>query len=328
MIAVVIPFYQHQPGLLRQALLSVAAQDRVRPAEILVVDDGSPISAEQELADLPSWLAAMVRILDQPNRGAGAARNRALDAVSPGVKVVAFLDSDDAWSENHLANIKAAYEAGAAFYFADHQRAEDPETRFVQCDYRPDGPAVSQASGVEWCKPDQLMQAIIRRSPVGTSTVAISREAIGEQRFPTGFRAAGEDSIFWLGVLNARPRVVCSMGCEAIYGRGVSIFNHRSWGDERVLRTILDEMRAQLFFRAHFAADDKTAAMIDERCSSLDVGYWRAMIACARRGRWQGMAPSALYVTRRPQALLRLPQAVVQVLCRRTPGQLPGAIAQ
>lgn len=321
MIAVIIPFYQDQPGLLHRALSSIAAQRSEPPLQILVADDGSPTPPEPELTGLPSWLCDRIAILRQSNRGPAAARNLALDAVSPEVELVAFLDSDDAWREDHLANLRMAIEVGADFYFADHRREDDPESRFVQCGFGADGPPISSACDIMWCGAGSLMREIIRRSPVGTSTVGIRRDRIGARRFPVDFRAAGEDSIFWLDILKTGPGVACGLGCEAAYGRGVSIFNHRSWGDARAVRTTLDEMRAQQFLRMHFCADAAVRTMIDARCRSLDGLLWRALMACARRGRRDGLAPSARYLCNRPQALLRLPAALLQAMGLQIPAQ-------
>lgn len=315
MIAVIIPFYQQQQGLLNRALTSIAQQQGTDALQILVADDGSPVAPEPELEGLPSSLTRQVQILRQPNGGPAAARNRALDAVSPQTEMVAFLDSDDVWDSAHLANIDAARRAGAGFYFADHWRQEDPMTRFAQCAYAPDGqPIATDRGDIAWCDPVQLMHAIVRRSPVGTSTVAIRRDRIGGRRFRTDFRAAGEDSLFWLAVLGMRPRVACSTHCEAVYGRGVSIFNHRSWGDARSLRTTLDEMRAQQAFRAVFPSDPVAAALIEDRCRDLDLTFWRALLACVRRGCWQGAGPSTLYIKGRPRSFLRFPRALLQAV--------------
>jgi succinoglycan biosynthesis protein ExoW len=50
MICVVIPYFQRQSGVLRKALLSVAAQQGcTHQVQVLVVDDASPVPAEGEL---------------------------------------------------------------------------------------------------------------------------------------------------------------------------------------------------------------------------------------------------------------------------------------
>jgi succinoglycan biosynthesis protein ExoW len=262
-----------------------------------------------------------VRVLAQPNAGPGAARNLALERMDPAHRAVAFLDSDDAWDPLHLQRAQAALDAGADFYFADHKREDDPEPRFALCGYRPDGEAIPAWPELFWCAPREVFRAIVRRSPVGTSTVVIRRGAVGARRFETAYRAAGEDSIFWLETLEEGVRVAASRRCEAAYGRGVSVFNHRSWGDARSLRTTLDEMRAQHFLRARFQLEADLAAASRAQCARLDLSLCANLIACARRGRRDALGPVLDYLRLRPQALARLPAALVQALAaQRTSG--------
>jgi succinoglycan biosynthesis protein ExoW len=90
---IIIPFWQHDSGILPVAVDSVLAQD---DGEILVtvIDDGSPVSARAELAAAVAKDAPVV-IIEQPNAGPGAARNRGLDETPAEVEYIAFLDSDD-----------------------------------------------------------------------------------------------------------------------------------------------------------------------------------------------------------------------------------------
>jgi succinoglycan biosynthesis protein ExoW len=319
MIGVVIPYFQRAPGLLNRALRSVAAQARAPELRVYIVDDASPSPPEADLVGLPPPFAADIVILRQPNRGPGEARNRALDNLPDAVRAIAFLDSDDAWSEGHLASAGAALAAGAEFYFADHQREEDPDTRFSQCGYHPDGPVVPGTDGrTYWCDPESVSRAIIRRSPVGTSTVVLRRDTIGSTRFPPSFRAAGEDSIFWLEVLARGAQSACGLRSEAAYGRGVSVFNNRGWGDAASLRTTLDEMRAQHHIRAHFPLDRDLRAQSRTQCERLDLSFCANLIACSRRGQWTAAAPALSYVRQRPWALMRMPYALARAVRQAT----------
>ncbi|HEY4077868.1 MAG TPA: glycosyltransferase family A protein [Rhizomicrobium sp.] len=315
MIAIIIPYYQKSPGLLRRALLSVAAQEGAPDWRAYVVDDGSPAPVADELHTLPPGLAEKIIVLRQKNAGPGAARNLALDTLAADVTTVAFLDSDDIWEKSHLANIRVALEAGAEFYFADHRREEDEDARFVQSGYRPKGRAVSDANTtIHWCDATDLFGAVVQRSPVGTSTVALRRDSIGPARFRPDFRTAGEDSIFWLELLSRMDRVACGTGCEALYGRGISIFNHRSWGDVRSLRTMLDQMRAQIYLRDNFKLDTAMIENCDAQCRNLDLAFCSALLACGRRLQWGAAQPATAYVRTRPLALLKMPRATIRAV--------------
>jgi len=90
-VAVVIPSYNAAP-FIAAALESVLRQ--TRPAdEIIVVNDGSPDTAELEAALAP--FVGRIAYLKQANGGPSAARNRGILAARS--DYVAFLDSDDTW---------------------------------------------------------------------------------------------------------------------------------------------------------------------------------------------------------------------------------------
>lgn len=319
MIGVVIPFYQKLPGLLNRALRSVAAQQGQPDLRVYVVDDTSPILAETELAGLDADFARNIVVLRQANAGPGAARNLALDQMAEDIDMVAFLDSDDVWGPNHLDNARAAIAAGADFYFSDHQREEDSQTRFAQCSFRPDGAPVRGASdAVLWCGARAVFRAIVLRSPVGTSTVAIRRGTVAKVRFQTRLRSAGEDTIFWLELLCGDVKAAAGMVCEVRYGRGVSVFNHRGWGDAAAVRTTLDEMRMQIYLRRHFPLDHEMIAQSDAQCRRLDLTFCANLIACVWRLQWPAAKLVATYIRERPQALLKLPGVVLGALRRQS----------
>jgi hypothetical protein len=96
--AVVIPVHD-RAEFLETALASVAAQT-LRPAEVIVVDDGS---TDGSAAVAERHGATVIR---QPASGVSAARNRGLQAAT--ATTVAFLDSDDEWEPSHLATLAAA----------------------------------------------------------------------------------------------------------------------------------------------------------------------------------------------------------------------------
>ena len=93
-VSVIIPAYR-AAATIRRALASVAGQT-LKPLEVIVVDDGSDdatVEATKACASLLEGVA--LKVFSQPNRGAGAARNRALSEAR--ATYVAFLDADDEW---------------------------------------------------------------------------------------------------------------------------------------------------------------------------------------------------------------------------------------
>lgn len=98
-ISVLMPCHNAAP-FVRDALGSVLAQ-RWPDLEVIVVDDGSTDGSAEIVASFPG-----VRLIRQPCRGAGAARNAAF-AASTGAFVIYF-DADDLMGTDHLLLLHAA----------------------------------------------------------------------------------------------------------------------------------------------------------------------------------------------------------------------------
>lgn len=98
--SVVIPAY-NAAQFISDALMSVFAQT-VSDYEIIVINDGSPDTAELEKA-LEPYLNDITYIR-RANGGPGAARNTGILAAKG--EFIAFLDSDDQWVETHLAEMR------------------------------------------------------------------------------------------------------------------------------------------------------------------------------------------------------------------------------
>jgi succinoglycan biosynthesis protein ExoW len=79
---VMIPSCQEEPRILRGAVRSAIAQEGVSDLEVIVVDDGSPAPARDDLVSLEVPAHVTLKLVGRPNRGPGAARNRGLDSVS------------------------------------------------------------------------------------------------------------------------------------------------------------------------------------------------------------------------------------------------------
>jgi glycosyltransferase involved in cell wall biosynthesis len=116
-ISVVVPAFMSASYLMR-TLESVGVQT-VRPREIVVVDDGSRDgTADVAEAFARSQRGFPVRVLREPHRGPGAARNAGVRAAAG--EWIAFLDSDDLWNPDKLAVVTAAMNAHPAANFFCH----------------------------------------------------------------------------------------------------------------------------------------------------------------------------------------------------------------
>lgn len=110
LVSIIIPFYR-QEAYLGATVESARRQTHPR-IEIIVVDDGSPVSARSVLGEVPG-----VTILRFKNGGVAAARNRGFHACAG--EFIIFLDSDDLLEsdavENHLKALRSNPSAGMSF---------------------------------------------------------------------------------------------------------------------------------------------------------------------------------------------------------------------
>lgn len=119
LVSVIIPAY-NAARFLPRALASVAAQsypaDRI---ETIVIDDGSTDDT-LALARTFEGHAPGFQVFSQPNQGVAAARNLAI-VVSSG-ELIAFLDADDRWLPDKIADQVQAFQA-------------DPTVGLVHCGF-------------------------------------------------------------------------------------------------------------------------------------------------------------------------------------------------
>lgn len=243
-ITVVIPYFQKEAGILARALRSALDQQGVGEVDILVVDDASPVPARNELESIEPGLRARIRIIEQPNGGPAAARNTGLGHVDSATEYVAFLDSDDEWTPDHLANALSALEQGFDFYFTDHFQLNQTVSAFqrakrIQVDQHPQ---IGDQEHLRVYQGDMFDQ-ILRGNIIGTSTVMYRYASFPTLRFREEFVYAGEDYLFWLDLVRQTKRIAFSTLCECRYGRGVNVFAGSGWGTEKSLQRTHYEMK-------------------------------------------------------------------------------------
>lgn len=183
-------------GYLGDALESVFAQTQP-PADVIVVDDGST----DDTRTLIARFGDRVRHIQQPHRGASAARNAGIQASSS--KFVALLDADDVWTPDKLATQIPLLE-------------NDPTVGLVCSDF-----AIQHADGRHtasyfashpWGDGD-VFEGVFSGWSVATPTVVIRRSAAPE--FDESLQV-GEDLHLYLRIASvwnvvAVPRVLCTV---------------------------------------------------------------------------------------------------------------------
>ncbi|MDX9740779.1 MAG: glycosyltransferase family 2 protein [Gammaproteobacteria bacterium] len=276
-IAIVIPFFQRKAGLLTQCVQSILDQADAPAYRIIVVDDGSPIAADTELAELIPIAGDRLQIIRQPNAGPGAARNRGLDSVPPGTRYVTFLDSDDAWCGPFLSDAVHALDQGYDFFFGNSTRVGKPDTRF-EWDRQPERniraeehQLIDAERGIHEYGGDFFDLLVRRSSIVGPTTLAYRFERFPEVRFDPRLYN-GQDRLFKLSLGQHLQRVAFSARPYAHEGEGINIFDKSQWGSPDSLRFLSSYIRLAKYILADIRLNDEqrrfvAAQLLDSRRS-------------------------------------------------------------
>ncbi|MEG0807744.1 MAG: glycosyltransferase family A protein [Alistipes sp.] len=213
-ISVIIPLYNKQQEI-GDTLRSILAQT-FQPLEIVVVDDGSTDSSAQIVRAIASPL---VKLVQQPNAGECAARNRAI-AESSG-EYIALLDADDQWKPGFLEEIAAMIEEFpdcgvycTAFDIVSHEGvfpAKTPAARGVVANFFRDSAHQFIAIPSASCVPRRVFDTV--------------------GGFPEGMKIAG-DLYMWIKIAHRYP-ICFSPKLLALYSRVASNRSAATYTPER-----------------------------------------------------------------------------------------------
>jgi succinoglycan biosynthesis protein ExoW len=232
-IAVIIPYYQKQNGILRRAVRSITEQQSLphdAQIDIIVVDDGSPIPAKDEIEGVFFAPFFRMNIVEQRNAGVAAARNAGLHH-SGDAAYIAFLDSDDIWSPEHLAGALTALESGFDYYFCDSRRVGSYESYFKLIAFNPvSTPIAPDKQELREIDRNTLFDLCLRINASLTSTIVYRKSIAPDQTFNTWLHPAGEDNLFFLQLISHAKRTCFSTKISVTYAGGVNIWHSRySW---------------------------------------------------------------------------------------------------
>jgi len=267
-VAVLVPYFQRRPGILANTLRAVLAQEGFDDYQVIVVDDGAPAPARDELKTLGAG-RERVTLIEQPNAGPGAARNTALANLPADTPFVAFLDSDDELEPTYLADAVHALDQGYDLFFGNSQRADIEGTRF---DWSADSGASLHLTSHELLDAERALYAfqgdffdfvVYRSNIIGPSSMMYRQAVAPDVRYNERIYN-GQDRIFKLMLCQWVGPVAFSPNCYAQEGKGVNIFDNAGWGSDRSLpftasyidmcKVILDEIPLNARQRVHVKA--------------------------------------------------------------------------
>lgn len=233
-ISVIIASY-NRPELLRQTVLSILNQT-LPPAEIVIVDDGSPIDVAPAVRDL----GPTVTFYSQPNAGICNVRNNAVRlSTSPWL---ALCDNDDLWRPDKLERQMLLLKAdpGIEFSFTNFSIITDEVwssgTKFDTITDDFFGP-VTRTPNNDLVVHEPLYNAILSRQLVFPSSVLLSRrlyDHIGGSREEFGHNASEDLELILRCVRHAPVGVVA----EPVVG----IRKHPDNKSRDITRVILDQI--------------------------------------------------------------------------------------
>jgi glycosyltransferase involved in cell wall biosynthesis len=204
-VSVVIPAYRAAP-FIAATLDSVLAQT-FRDYEIIVVNDGSPDTAELEQALAP--YRDRILYLRQENQGPAGARNTGIRAARG--RYIAPLDADDLWEPEHLAAQVAQLEADPALdvVYADARIfGEVPEAGRTLMEFCPQPAGDISFEGL-----------VTRRATVHICVLVARRETLLRAGlFDLAFRGT-EDFEMWLRIVHGGGRIACQRRVLGRYRR-------------------------------------------------------------------------------------------------------------
>tara|TARA_R110000782_G_scaffold6792_1_gene23225 strand:+ start:3186 stop:4184 length:999 start_codon:yes stop_codon:yes gene_type:complete len=274
-ISVIIPYYQREQGILRRALDTVYAQDlsgRDVQVDILIIDDESPSPPGIEIDGLDRD-GFSIRVLHRPNGGPSKARNTGLDAAT-GADYVAFLDSDDLWRPAHLATGLSLLERGARIYFCDSQYSET-ETWFKGLDCIDRLVAASDPQGDELylISKEELLPLFIESCLAHTSTVIYDYAAIPDVRFDVSQLTAGEDYLFWLGILQHTDLAAYSTQVLSDRGRGIDLYRSAlDWNNPECVKRLYYALRLHEKIKHNYCETPEQKRHVGEKITLLRRG--------------------------------------------------------
>ncbi|MEN9559271.1 MAG: hypothetical protein RLZZ502_482 [Pseudomonadota bacterium] len=272
-ISVVIPYFQRNEGVLIRALNSIAKQQyATAQIKVVIVDDASPVPAEQEVSRFLAQQSLHIQILHQANAGPNTARNTGLQALDPASEFVAYLDSDDEWEDTHLSRAVSALRKGFNVYFSNlrHLGTEGlPEFERAQRLQVEAHPLIEGLDKSFRAYQGDMMAQILLANTMFIPSMVIDRHFAQEVRFYDGFRSGGGDYMYWLRLCRAGARFCFSTQVEVICGSGINMWYANGWGTDGYLKRLAGESEYRTLALNEYLSDPETKQKVSAQLQSL-----------------------------------------------------------
>ena len=264
-ISVVIPTHNRRDFVLR-ALASVFAQTR-EPDEVIVIDDGSDDGTSTSVRTR----YPQARLIQQANRGVSAARNAGINAARS--EWVAFLDSDDEWHPQKLAE-------------QEDLVAKRPQTQLVHCNesWIRNGQSLQQKSYHRKSGGD-IFEPSLHRCLISPSAAMVRRELLLSLGLFDESLPACEDYDLWLRVTAIHPVEFIDRPLVTKYGGHVDQLSRSIWGLDRFRIRVLSNLLANGTLNPRQAAATNTVLQKKTRVyanGAFKRGKWLEALALLR----------------------------------------------
>lgn len=286
-VTVVMPARDGADTIAR-ALASVRAQG-LRPARVVVVDDGSTDGTAQAARDGAGDLDLTV-VVNPRSLGSGPSRNAAIQLAT--TRWIAFLDCDDEWRPGHL---EAALRAAAG-----HVLVTAPA---VDSGGHPRGNTSGKVIGITPAR------CLVPENPVMTSATIADRAAIGRAG---GFRPLrrAQDLDLWVRLLEQGSGIALPTVGAVYHLRPAPPDRASNDVDRSCVRTILDDSADRPWM----------SALVRDGC--LGRMEWDDMRLAERERRWPDVGRHAAWFARHPASL----PGLVRMLAVRRQARRVGAV--
>jgi len=207
-VTVVIPLYNKE-SYIERAVKSVLEQT-VQNFEIVIVDDGSTDKSYNKVAGIAD---SRVRLIQQKNLGASAARNRGIEEAKN--NLIAFLDADDEWKPTFLETVyrlRERFPDAGAYATAYQIKLQNGKKIIPIIECIPPNPWEGLL--------EQYSKNVLKDLPIISSAVMIPKKTFEKVGLFPVHSDHGEDQDMWFRI-SMQYQIAYSHTTQATYYRGL-----------------------------------------------------------------------------------------------------------